>query len=272
MPSQGPLTILKIGGSVITDRKEERPRLRHRLLARIAREIADGWRPQESRLVIIHGAGSYGHPIVSRTGIDRGVRDGPQRIAMGETQRLQTELSAAVVRHLLRVGLPAFPYQPSASAVMESGRLVSLEIEPLKGLLSKGVVPVLNGVPAYDRVQGCSILSGDQIAGFLYSRLGADRILQGTNVKGIYTADPSKDPGARFFPRLDLDGPAGLPAGVEGSSVTDVTGGMRKKLQEMRAVRAKGQVFDATLKNNVRRALGGEVVGTSVGYGRTGDL
>ena len=214
MPSQRPLTILKIGGSVITDRKDERPRLRGPRLARIAREIAEGWRPGESRLIIIHGAGSFGHPIVRRTGIDRGVRDGPQRIAMGEAQRLQSELSTHVTRHLLRVGVPAFPCQPSASAVMEAGDLVSLDTEALEGLLSCGVVPVLNGVPAYDRVQGCSILSGDQIAGFLYRRLGGERILHGTDVKGIYTADPSQEPKAKFCATVDLGSSTGLPEGV----------------------------------------------------------
>jgi isopentenyl phosphate kinase len=258
------LTILKIGGSVITDRKDERPRLRSKLLARIAREIADGWRPAESRLIIVHGAGSFGHPIVRRTGIDKGVRDGAQRIAMGETQRLQLELNGAVARHLLRVGVPAFPHQPSASAVMEAGHLVSLDTEALVGLVASGLVPVLNGVPAYDRAQGCSILSGDQIAGFLHKRLGADRILHGTNVRGIHTADPSRDPKAAFVPEVTLGSRSGLPAGVAGSSVTDVTGGMRKKLEEMRTVGAQGQVFDATVRGNVLRALRGEIVGTRV--------
>ncbi len=267
MTSKTPLTILKIGGSVITDRKDERPRLRGQRLARIAREIVEGWRAGESRLIIIHGAGSFGHPIVRRTGIDRGVSDGPQRIAMGETQRLQNELSTRVARHLLQAGVPAFPCQPSASAIMASGALVSLDTEALEGLLETGLVPVLNGVPAYDREQGCSILSGDQIAGFLYHRLGGERILHGTDVKGIYSADPSRDPKARFFSTLDLSGSAGLPEGVTGSSVTDVTGGMWKKLEEMRAAKASGQVFDATTRGNVRRALQGETVGTRIVYG-----
>jgi isopentenyl phosphate kinase len=267
MPSQKPLTILKIGGSVITDRKDERPRLRGPRLARIAREIAEGRRTEGFPLIVVHGAGSFGHPIVRRTGIDRGVHDGPQRAAMGETQRLQCELNIHVVRHLLRAGLPAFPCQASASAVMESGLLVSLDTEAVRGLLAVGMVPVLNGVPAFDRAQGCSILSGDQIAGFLYRRLGGRRILHGTDVQGLFTADPSRDPQARFLARLDLGGPAGLPDGVTGSSVTDVTGGMRRKLEEMRAARAKGQVFDATVPGNVRRALQGEVVGTLIECG-----
>jgi isopentenyl phosphate kinase len=236
-------------------------------MGRIAREIAQGRRPLESRLVIIHGAGSFGHPIVRRTGIHEGINDGPQRIAMGETQRLQSVLNAHVVRHLLGAGVPAFPCQPSASAVMEAGELLMLDTEAMEGLLDMGVVPVLNGVPAYDRAQGCSILSGDQIAGFLYSRIGGESILHGTDVKGIYTSDPSRDPKARFCATVDLGDSAGLPEGVEGSTVTDVTGGMRKKLEEMRTARAQGLVFDATVRDNVRRALQGESVGTRVQYG-----
>ena len=186
---------------------------------------------------------------------------------MGETQRLQNELSTHVARHLLRAGVPAFPCQPSASAIMEAGDLVSLDTGALEGLLETGLVPVLNGVPAYDRVRGCSILSGDQIAGFLYRRLGGERILHGTYVKGIYTAYPSQDPKAMFCATVDLGSSTGLPDGVAGSSVTDVTGGMRKKLEEMQAARAKGQVFDATMQGNVCRALQGEIVGTSITYG-----
>lgn len=267
MSSQTPLTILKIGGSVITDRKDEKPRIRGKGLARIAREIREGWDPGKFRLIMIHGAGSFGHPIVRRTGIDLGVRNESQRIAMGETQRLQSELSTHVVRHLLRFGVPAFLCQPSASAVMEAGSLVSLNTEALEGLVRIGAVPVLNGVPAYDRVQGCSILSGDQIAGFLYRRLGGTRILHGTDVKGIYTADPSRDHRARFLATVDLGGSSGLPTGVTGSSVTDVTGGMRKKLEEMRTAGARGRIFDATTRGNVRRALLGEAVGTRVECG-----
>jgi glutamate 5-kinase len=147
---------------------------------------------------------------------------------------------------------------------MEAGDLVSLDTSALEGLMTRGMVPVLNGVPAYDRVQGCSILSGDQIAGFLCSRLGGKEILHGTDVRGIFTADPSQDPSARFFATVDLSLSTGLPEGITGSSVTDVTGGMRKKLEEMRAAGARGQVFDATKTGNVRRALRGEPVGTTI--------
>ena len=259
-----PLLILKIGGSVITDRRQERPFLFRSRLKRIAAEVAAASRSDGFRLLIIHGAGSFGHPIVQRTGINRGIANPAQRVAMGETQRLQTWLNAAVVRHLLREGLPAFPVQASASAVMEAGRLVSLDTAATRGLLDTGLIPVLCGVPAFDRKQGCSILSGDQIASYLFTHLGADSVLHGTNVRGVFTADPSRDPAAEFIPVVDLRNVREIPAGVGGSAVTDVTGGLRKKLEELLAAGAGGQIFNATVPGNVERALRGEVVGTKV--------
>ncbi len=119
-------------------------------------------------------------------------------------------------------------------------------------------------VPAFDRRQGCSILSGDQIASYLFTHLEADQVLHGTNVKGVFTADPFRDPAARFVEVVDLRAVKEIPAGVGGSSVTDVTGGLRKKLEELLTVGAGGQIFDATVPGNVERALRGEIVGTQV--------
>jgi len=259
-----PLIILKIGGSVITDRRQHRPLLFRSRLKRISEEIATALRAGRFRLLIIHGAGSFGHPIVQDTGIDKGITHLSQCVAMGETQRLQTWLNAAVVRHLLRNAVPAFPLQASASAIMEAGRLVSLDTQALRGLLDTGMIPVLCGVPAFDSRQGCSILSGDQIASYLFTHLLADSVFHGTNVRGVYSADPVHNPSARFVPVIDLRGAQEIPDGVGGSAVTDVTGGLRKKIEELRSAGAGGQIFDATVPGNVERALRGEIVGTEV--------
>ncbi|MEW6443414.1 MAG: isopentenyl phosphate kinase [bacterium] len=265
MPPEAPsLKILKIGGSVLTDRSVERPRVRRALLARLAAEIAAAWRAGGFRLLLIHGAGSFGHPIVRRTGIERGLANESHRIAFAETQRLQSVLNGIVVRALLREGLPAFPFQASANAVLERGEIRSFSLEAVAGLLSWGLVPVLNGVPAVDVERGCSILSGDVLAGHLAARLGAVELLHGTDVRGIYSADPATDPAARFLPQIDLRAGGVLPTGIGGSTATDVTGGMRKKLEELGKTKARCQVFDATFVGNVRRALSGGIVGTLV--------
>ena len=259
-----PVRILKIGGSVITDRTQDHPRIRRSALQGIASEIAGAYRSGGFQLVLIHGAGSFGHPIVKRTGIDHGIRNDLHRLAFGETQRLQTVLNSVVVGCLLREALPAFPFQASANAVLEKGQIKFFRMEPLWGLLGSGMIPVLYGVPACDVAQGCSILSGDHLASYLAPALQAEQVLHGTNVKGVYTTDPFLDPDARFVPQIDLRGQEALPPGIGGSSVTDVTGGMRKKLEELKRTGTMCQVFDATVQGNVRRALSGEVVGTTV--------
>ncbi|MEM2052142.1 MAG: hypothetical protein QW614_04225, partial [Candidatus Caldarchaeum sp.] len=65
------LVILKIGGSVITDKKVERL-FRKDVMDRISREVARCW---PTPMVIIHGAGSFGHPIAERYRLSEGFRE-----------------------------------------------------------------------------------------------------------------------------------------------------------------------------------------------------
>jgi|YNPNPStandDraft_1061719.scaffolds.fasta_scaffold10702_2 isopentenyl phosphate kinase len=259
-----PLTVLKIGGAVLTERTSERPLLNRRHLRRIAREIAAAYDPQRFRLVIVHGAGSFGHPIVMRTGIHNGLRTAEQRVALARTQMLQNHLDTLVVRALISRGIPAFPVQPSASSIAAAGRLERIDLEAARGLLHWGLVPVFYGVPTYDRIRGCSILSGDRIAPYIGVCLGASTILHGTNVRGVYTDDPHRNPRAEFIERIDSRTIDALEHCLKSSSAPDVTGGMHTKVRELCEAGIPAQIFDALTPGNVRRALQGEIVGTLV--------
>jgi len=229
------LVILKIGGSVITDRRQERPVLFRSRLERIAREIATAWRSRPMALAVIHGAGSFGHPIVRRTGINRGISNPAQRVAMGETQRLQSWMNAVVVRHLLRSGLPAFLYRPRPPLSMEAGRLVSMDTQ--------------RSGPAGDRSDPCAagflLLTRDRAARFsrvtrLQLSLHASRAETGASRhqrQGRVHRRSIQDPAARFIELIDLDSSTAIPAGVAGSAVTDVTGGSAEEIEELAAGR-----------------------------------
>ena len=52
------LTILKIGGSIITDKNADDGAANYDEIKRIADEISK----HHGRLVVVHGAGSFGHP------------------------------------------------------------------------------------------------------------------------------------------------------------------------------------------------------------------
>ncbi len=258
------LKILKIGGSIITDRKSSTPKVNYKALKRIAREVSS----YKGDLILIHGAGSYGHQIVKKTGIHKGIKNKKQVLAFAETQKLQNELNAIVCNELIKAGVPAIPVQASASAIMSKGKMKKMNHEIVKKMLEIGLVPVLYGVPAYDESQKCSILSGDEIAPYLALKLGAEKVIHATDVDGVFTADPKKDKNAKLIPLITEKNLKEVKKAITGSTNIDVTGGMMKKINELMKLRKKGVetiLINANEKGRVRKALANKkVIGTIV--------
>lgn len=261
-----PRTVVKLGGSLVTDKRGDRPRIRRQTLARLAAELAAA--PRGCLVAVVHGAGSFGHGPALRSALHEGARTPSQRLAWAEIQVLQNELDAALCRALQGAGIPAVPFQPSSAVVLSGRRLASFFDEALLGLADQGLVPVLYGVPALDLEQGCAILSGDLLAPEIARRLGAPRLLYATDVDGVFTADPRGDPRAARIPRIT---PASWPS-VEptlgGSGSLDVTGGMRGKLASLLEQVARhgltARILDGNRPGRLLAALRGRPVGTLV--------
>ncbi|MFH0829954.1 MAG: isopentenyl phosphate kinase [Candidatus Aenigmatarchaeota archaeon] len=264
MQTEKRLTILKIGGSVITDRTSEVPNINHANLSRLATEIAEGMKSENFQLVMVHGVGSYGHQIVKRTGIDKGISNDEQKLGMAQTQMQVSELNVLVCKQLQEAGIPAMPCQASAAAVMNNGRVSEWDVSAVREMLSRGVVPVLYGVPAVDKSMGCSILSGDQIAPYLAKHLKADRIIHGTDVDGIFTGDPKKDKNAKHIPLINAENIEQVKTMLGGSTNVDVSGGMTGKVAEIAGTGIRTMIVSATVPGRIRAALLGENIGTLI--------
>jgi len=260
------LKILKIGGSVFACKESNIPKLNEEVLDRICREIGEAYKYISKRgdsLIIIHGAGSYGHPIVKRTGIDKGIKRREQLVDFAETQRLQNELNCIVTKKLIAEEVPAIPSQPSSHVIMEGGSISWMPLNTIKGFLRLELVPILYGVPAYDKIQGCSILSGDEIGPYLGVNLDAKQIIHITDVDGIFTADPKKDKSAELIPFVTGENFEEVKRNLSGSTYTDVTGGMLNKLQELLVLAKRGiesLIINGLVEGNVKKALIGEKV------------
>jgi len=258
------LIILKIGGSVITDKFSEIPKVNPKNLKRISKEIASVYDKNKMSLIIIHGAGSYGHVIVKRTGIHKGIERDEQLIDFAETQRLQNELNCIVTDHLIKEGLPAIPCQASAFAVMKRGRLVKMDTSAIRGLIDIGMIPVLYGVPAYDEHQKCSILSGDQIAPYLATNLKAKKIIHATDVDGVFNSDPNRNPDAKLITEINSENISQVKEWLTGSTATDVTCGMFGKISELLGIGIESHIVNALTENNIIKAFDGEDIGTKI--------
>ncbi len=258
--------VVKLGGSVITHKAADRPSLNERALERIAREMASVG-PDRWPVALVHGAGSYGHLIVSRTRFCERLEDPEALLVWGKTQVLQNELSILVAEHLLAAGIPAVPFQASAVSVLQDGRLVHFHDRALRRLAARGLVPVLGGVPAADEVRGCAILSGDLLAPAVARALGVRRLALGTDVAGVFDRDPRRHPEARLVSVVCPENWEQVREGLTGSTARDVTGGMAAKvaalLEEARSG-LEAVVFDATIPGAVAAVLQGETLGTRI--------
>ncbi|MBU3958152.1 MAG: acetylglutamate kinase, partial [Nanoarchaeota archaeon] len=170
MKNKKSLWLMKLGGSVVTDKYSETPKISNDL-SRIAKEIKTGYDPEDYRMILVHGAGSYAHSLVKESGIYAGIKNKKQIKAFSKTERLCRELNSIFVKHLEDANLPVFPLQVSSSTVMNGGNIERMDTSVISGLLDYGIIPVLYGEPAYDRNQGCSILSSDQILPYLAKEL-----------------------------------------------------------------------------------------------------
>ncbi len=219
-------------------------------------------------LIVVHGGGSWGHPLAKQYGIKEGYRELSQIMGFSKTHQAMTTLNKLVVDALINHNISAVAVQPSSCIVTKMGRIYVMEERPLTKLLEMGFVPVLYGDAVLDSDIGFSILSGDQLVSSLATRLDVDRIIIGVDVNGLYTADPKVNPAARLIKHITLSKLKNLQHKIEEAKVTDVTGGMLGKIIELmpaieRGIRA--MIVNAAKPNNVYKALKGEkVVGTII--------
>lgn len=211
--------LLKLGGSVITDKNADCV-INHDRLSHVASAIS---RAGTQGIVIIHGAGSCGHPEAKRYRLDEGAGAG-KTDGIYVTHSAVSRLNDAVVETLRHAGIAAAGIHPFHAAVADKGRLLSFECRHLEKMLMLEMVPVIHGDVVMDLSQGACIVSGDQLVRYLAVTLGINRVGLATDVPGVLD-------GERVVPVIT---PAMAPALQIGSSMhTDVTGGMRGKMNEL---------------------------------------
>jgi isopentenyl phosphate kinase len=252
-------TVLKIGGSVITDKNGELA-ARTEVINRLAEEIA---KANVKNLIIVHGGGSFGHPTAQKYGIKDGLKDDQQKVGFAETHHVMTVLNGLVMDALVWHNVPAVSLAPSCCVVTENGRIKNFEDTILKTLLKMGFTPVLYGDATLDEKLGFTILSGDQIVSHLARKFNAHKIVIGVDVDGLYDADPKATKNAKLYAHLTLRELKEMQGKLGRSAVADVTGGMLGKVTELIPAIEEGipvTIVNATKANHVYRALIGEKV------------
>jgi isopentenyl phosphate kinase len=252
------MEILKLGGSVITYKdKPHTPNTE--AITRIATEVATAG---QRRLIIVHGGGSFGHPLAKEYDIVTGYKSPKQLVGFSKTHQAMVELNEQIVNSYLEVGVPAVSIAPSSFITTEDGRITTVDFSVVARAIESGFVPILYGDAVLDSVLRFTILSGDQLAVKLAIDLNANKIIFGIDVDGVYTANPKLVKEARLIDELSLSQMRGI-IKVGAALSTDVTGGMFGKIREAGTAVEAGvevQLINALKPNIVHDSLQGEHV------------
>ena len=228
----GPIFI-KLGGSLITD-KTRPETARPDVIARLAgevRQVLDA-RP-DLPLLLGHGSGSFGHWLGLRYGTRDGVRGREAWVGYAQVAATAARLNRIVTDAFLDAGVPVLAVPPATSARCHDGRLVALDTLPIRRALEERLVPLVNGDVALDEVRGGTIVSTEQVMGYLADELHPARILLLGQTTGVYTIPEGGGRGGKIVPRITPQDVETIIGSLGGSRGMDVTGGMLGKVREM---------------------------------------
>jgi isopentenyl phosphate kinase len=261
------VVLLKLGGSLITEKAAEKETPRTKLLVRLVEEIAQNAAKLPFRLIVGHGSGSYGHVAAQRFDLASGIHSTDQIPGVSYTQERAAMLHRLVVTGLVKAGALPFSIVPSSCVVAAAGRPIAFADEPFFLALERGLLPVLYGDVVMDREWGASICSTERLFELVVRRL-LDRGWTVRRVIWLGETDGLYDAAGRTVHHLSAADFAqavqaiGVPAG------TDVTGGMRHRVETALALARLG--VPSLLANGLTAGLlekalrGEEVPGTVV--------
>ena len=242
-------TILKLGGSVVTE-KDEPETVDEPALDAAAAAIAAS---ETDQLVVVHGGGSFGHHHASAHGVtaSEGTHDAT---AIREIHAAMGRLNTAVVATLAEHGVPAVPVRPLSVAHRDADGTTTLPAGSVDAMLDESFVPVVHGDVVLQASAGATILSGDEIVVSLARSLSAQRVGLCSGVPGVL------DDAGAVIDRIDEYGAV---ADVLGDSeATDVTGGMAGKVRSLLALSVPASIFGP---DAIDAFLAGDRPGTLIG-------
>jgi len=234
--------ILKLGGSVLTDKSDEETLAEGfgDVIRTVARRAPDD-------LVLVHGAGSFGHPHAARRGIDETTQSVEGAY---ETHAAVARLNRRVVGSLNERGVDAAPVHPLSCARRDGE--VQVCVEAVEALGDAGFLPVLHGDVVADGRGGASVLSGDELAVEVAVATEDDEVGMCTSSGGVLGSDGEA---------LDRVTSGDDVAELDGAKRADVTGGIRGKVDRLLSLPSGGCVFGP---DDVGAYLNGDDVGTLV--------
>jgi isopentenyl phosphate kinase len=215
-----PITLLKLGGSMITH-KDVPLSVNLNALKGAGDVIRKSKLPSEDRrLALVHGGGSFGHYYAKKFLLSTQPKV-VEPMAIAKTNQAMFQLHSILLKTLVNsdVAIETILAQElirSDNYISKNGK------ERIEGSFNRRLIPISFGIVAeFD--EKSKIISGDQICESLSRALPVDRVIFAMDVDGIYSAKSLDGKILKHLNERDI---------VEmGARKLDVTGGIESKIR-----------------------------------------
>jgi isopentenyl phosphate kinase len=223
------MLLIKIGGSIITD-KSTKDSYKKTIVDRLAAEI----KKADEQIIIVHGAGSYGHILAKKYNLNQGFKTDEQILGFALTHASMQKLNTLVLNSLHENKIPAVSISPHAIMKLEHREPTDVNYDIFRDLLKQGFIPVTFGDVVLDETLGFSICSGDLLMQILAEQFKPEKVIFVIDEDGLYTSNPKTDKNAEFIETINLDRLKQLSTPFDNHA--DVTMGMKGKINTIKNI------------------------------------
>ncbi len=239
--------LIKFGGSVITDKAKDCC-FKQDVMDRLAAEL----RHAKKEVILIHGAGSFGHILAKKYRLNDGFKKRNQLEGFALTQATVQRLNNLVLASLHNHDLPAVSIPPHAVFSLSNHKLPTVKHSLFRAYLDLGFLPVGFGDVTLDSKLGFSICSGDLLMQVLATQFKPEKVIFVLDEDGLYSANPKLDKKATFLESASVKDLERLT--TTANTHADVTKGMEGKLRTIQHIARHG-VDTVLLNGNIHNRL-----------------
>jgi len=221
--------IIKLGGSVITD-KSKKYTYKKEIVDRLSSEL----KKVNKDLLLIHGAGSFGHILAKEYKLNQGFTDKKQLKGFSLTHAMVQKLNTMVLDSLHENDIDAVSIPPHVVLKLDDHKLLKIDYNIFKDCLDGGFTPVSFGDVALDEKLGFSICSGDLLVQLFAEHFKPEKVIFVIDEDGIYDSNPKINKNAELIDSASIDDLEKLTTSADLHA--DVTGGMGGKIETIKNI------------------------------------
>lgn len=251
------ILVVKVGTSTLT---YENGKVNLRRLEELCRTLADLQNAGRKLVLVSSGAIGVG---VGKLGLDRRPEETEKKQALAAVG--QCELMFLYDKFFGEYNHTVAQVLLTADVVDSEKKRRNVE-NTFRVLLDMGVIPVVNENDTVEtsELEGKNFGDNDTLSAVVAGLVKAGGLVILTDIDGLYTGDPRKDPSARLISRVERITPE-IEALAGGAGSARGTGGMATKIKAARMAGESGiptAVISGSDLNNLYRLVDGQPVGT----------